>query len=135
MIRVMGSKDAEFEPLPMSHKIFTGMKYQLRKMPAGLGGSDASVFAMTIYDEPSIFYTANGYSKMLTVGLNADGKLDLRTDVEGNYVAVNRQFIEDAAHNFPGVTEESVAKVDQLAINMTLYMVTRWEALYFRKWK
>ena len=90
MKRVIPDVDKNFEPLPTNHPIFTeGYFADIKEVPPGLNFYKEPVFAMKIYGEIAILYTANDYGDMWQVGLNQQGQVDLRKDANDRYVAIN----------------------------------------------
>ena len=90
MKRVIPDVDKNFEPLPANHPIFTeGYFADIKEVPPGLNFYKEPVFAMKIYGEIAILYTANDYGDMWQVGLNQQGQVDLRKDANDRYVAIN----------------------------------------------
>ena len=57
--------------------------------PAGLNFYKEQVFAMKIFGEIAILYTANDHRDMWQVGLIQEGQIDLRKAADDRYVAIN----------------------------------------------
>ncbi|MEO6052668.1 MAG: DUF4159 domain-containing protein, partial [Chthoniobacterales bacterium] len=95
MRRVIPDKDKDFEILPKEHPIYTKGYYpEIRDVPAGLNYYREPIYALKIYGEIAILYTANDYGDMWQIGLYEDPKtkkmaIDMRMAATGGYVAIN----------------------------------------------
>ena len=127
MARVVGDKSMSFEALPLDHPIFNGMKYNLAEVPAGLNFYAEPVYAIRMYGELSIIYTPNDYGDMMTVGLNADAKVDTRRDANNRFVAIDSNLWENQSTYFRNVNEASLEKTYQFSTNLVYYLLTRWQ--------
>lgn len=127
MGRVVGDRSMEFEPLPADHRIFTGMKYSLTEPPAGLNFYQEPVYAMRIYGELSIIYTPNDYGDQMTVGLNSEGKIDTRRDVNNRFVAIDTHLWDHRGTYFRNVNEASLTRTYEFSTNLVYYLLTRWQ--------
>jgi hypothetical protein len=93
MRRVIPDVDKDFEPLPANHPIFTkGYFPEIKDVPPGLNFYREPVYALSIYGEIAILYTANDYGNMWQIGLNENGRVDLRRDERNQFVAVNQDI-------------------------------------------
>lgn len=128
MKRVMPDVDKEFEPLPTNHPIFTqGYFADVKETPAGLNFYREPVFAMKIYGEIAILYTANDYGDMWQVGINAQGQIDLRRGPRGDYVAVNPTIYQNRDIYLRNITPESLSTSFKFGTNVVIHLLTRWE--------
>lgn len=128
MKRVLDDKDIDFEPLPMDHALFSKMRYNITEMPEGLNFYAEPVYVMKVYDEISVIYTANDYGDMMRIGLNGEGKIDTRKDVNNEYVAIDRGFWEARHTYFRNLNEPALVKTYEFSIDMVFYLLTRWES-------
>lgn len=128
MRRVIPDKDKQFEPLPANHPIFTAGYYPgIRDTPAGLNYYQEPVYALKIFGEIAILYTANDYGDMWQIGLDEKGKIDLGTDEKGQYVAVNQTLYEKRGVYLHNLEEESIKRSFEFGINVITHLLTRWE--------
>jgi len=143
MRRVIPDVDKDFEPLPSNHPIFTDSYFpEIKEVPPGLNFYQEPVYAMEIYGEIGIIYTANDYGNMWQIGLNEQGEVDLRRDVHHAYVAINRH-IWDYRHTYLGnivprhptrvARGESPNQAENLIVtykfgtNIIVHLLTRWD--------
>lgn len=102
MRRVIPDVDKDFEPLPENHPIFTaGYFPEINTVPPGVNFYAEPVYALDIYGEIGILYTANDYGDMWQIGLNENGRVDLRRNDRGDFVAINT-MIWDNRHLYLG---------------------------------
>lgn len=94
MRRVIPDVDKDFEPLPANHPIFTaGYFPEVKDVPPGVNFYNEPVYALSIYGEVGILYTANDYGNMWQVGINENGRVDLRFDRDRwNILNVNQEI-------------------------------------------
>ena len=129
MKRVIPDVDKDFEPLPDNHPIFTQAYFpEIKTVPAGLNFYRLPIYAMKIYGEIGIIYTANDYGDMWQVGLLEDGKIDTRRDRNGRYVAINDVIYQNRAVYLRNITPESLATSYRFGINVVIHLLTRWES-------
>ena len=70
MKRVIPDVDKNFESLPPNHPIYTeGYFADIKEVPPGLNYYQEPVFAIKVYGEIAILYTANDYGDMWQIGL------------------------------------------------------------------
>lgn len=128
MKRVIPDVDKDFEPLPANHPIYSrGYFPEIKEPPPGLNFYQEPIYALKIFDEVAIIYTANDYGDMLQIGLTADGKVDLGRDRRGQPVATNLSIWENRNVYMNNVSEESVKKSYEFGINVVVHLLTRWE--------
>lgn len=128
MRRVIPDVDKEFEPLPENHPIFTNNYFpEIKSAPAGLNYYQEPVYALRIFGEIAILYTANDYGDMWQVGLGPDGKIDLGKDEKGQYIAVNQNIWERRGVYLHNIDEESIERSFKFGINVITHLLTRWD--------
>ncbi|MEO6847914.1 MAG: DUF4159 domain-containing protein [Chthoniobacterales bacterium] len=135
MRRVIPDKNKNFEELPKDHPLFTkGYFHDIHAVVPGLNHYDEPVYAIKMYGQVSVLYTANDYADMWQLGLREDLKthkqvLDLRLDENENYVAVNPvmlKYRESYVHNVsPAALEASY----RFGSNIIVHFLTRWDTL------
>lgn len=128
MKRVIPDVDKEFEPLPANHPIFTqGYFSDVKEVPPGLNFYREPVFALKIYGEIAILYTANDYGDMWQVGINQQGQIDLRRTARGDFVAINPTIYGNRDVYLRNITPEALATTFKFGTNVVIHLLTRWE--------
>lgn len=129
MKRVIPDVDKNFEPLPANHPIFTeGYFADIKEIPPGLNFYKEPVFAMKIYGEIAILYTANDYGDMWQVGLNQQGQIDLRKDANDRYVAINPDIYDRRDVYLRNIDPAALAACFKFGTNVVIHLLTRWES-------
>lgn len=129
MRRVIPDVDKNFEPLPNNHPIFTQTYFpEIKEVPAGLNYYREPVFAMKIYGEIAILYTANDYGDMWQVGLNQQGQIDTRRTASGQFVAINPMIYDNRAVYLRNISPESLNTAFRFGTNVVIHLLTRWES-------
>lgn len=129
MKRVIPDVDKNFDPLPPNHPIFTeGYFADVKEVPAGLNFYREPVFAMKIYGEIAILYTANDYGDMWQVGLNQQGQVDLRQNAEGKYVAINPEIYARRDIYLRNIEPAALSTCFKFGTNVVIHLLTRWES-------
>lgn len=129
MKRVIPDVDKDFEPLPANHPIFTQTYFpEVKEVPPGLNYYREPVFAMKIYGEIAILYTANDYGDMWQIGLNHQGQIDLRKDVHNRFVAINEMIWENRAVYLRNINTDSLVTAFRFGTNVVIHLLTRWES-------
>jgi hypothetical protein len=141
MRRVIPDIDKDFEPLPPNHPIYTaGYFPEIREVPPGVNFYSEPVYALSIYGEIGILYTANDYGDMWQIGLNEKDEVDLRRDRNNNFVAINRE-IWDNRHLYLGnITPtagtgrgaqqgvaQNILDTYKFGTNIIVHLLTRWD--------
>lgn len=128
MKRIIGDVDKDWEELPDSHPIFQRAYFpEIRTVPPGLNFYQEPVYALKIYDEIAILYTANDYGDMWQIGLTKDGKIDMGRDARGREIATNTNLWNYRDVYLGNLTPESVAESYKFGINVVVHLLTRWE--------
>jgi Domain of unknown function (DUF4159) len=129
MKRVIPDVDKNFEPLPANHPIFTeGYFADVKEVPAGLNFYREPVYAMKIYGEIAILYTANDYGDMWQVGLNQQGQIDLRKDANDRYVAINPDIYDRRDVYLRNIEPAALSTCFKFGTNVVIHLLTRWES-------
>jgi hypothetical protein len=128
MKRVIPDVDKDFEPLPANHPIFTKAYFSdIKGVPPGLNFYQVPIMALKIYGEIAILYTANDYGDMWQVGLNRQGQIDLRTDKNGQFVAINPMIYQNREVYLRNITPKSLDVSFRFGTNVVIHLLTRWE--------
>ena len=129
MRRVIPDVDKNFEPLPPNHPIFTdGYFADVKEVPAGLNFYKEPIFAMKIFGEIAILYTANDYGDMWQVGLNQEGQIDLRKSADDRYVAINPEIYDRRDVYLRNIEPVALATCFKFGTNVVIHLLTRWES-------
>lgn len=128
MKRVIPDVDKDFEPLPANHPVYSQAYFpEIKDTPPGLNYYKLPVFAMKIYGEIGVIYTANDYGDMWQIGLNAQNTIDMRRDANSNYVAVNRNIWDRRDVYVRNLKLEPLINTYKFGTNMVIHLLTRWE--------
>ena len=129
MKRVIPDVDKNFEPLPSNHPIYTeGYFADVKEVPPGLNFYKEPVFAMKIYGEIAILYTANDYGDMWQIGLNQQGQIDLRKNSDDKYVAINPDIYERRDVYLRNIEPAALSTCFKFGTNIVIHLLTRWES-------
>ncbi len=128
MRRVIPDVDKQFEPLPPNHPIFTKNYYpEIKTAPPGLNYYQEPVYALRVFGEIAILYTANDYGDMWQIGLGEDGKIDLGRDEKDRYVAINDTLYEQRGIYLHNLNQEAIEQSFKFGINVVTHLLTRWD--------
>jgi hypothetical protein len=129
MKRVIPDVDKDFEALPLNHPIFTQTYFpEVKEVPPGLNFYQLPVFAMKIYGEIAILYTANDYGDMWQIGLDQNGAIDMRTGANGLYVAINPDIFRQRNVYIRNIEPPALATSFKFGTNVVIHLLTRWES-------
>lgn len=129
MKRVIPDVDKDWETLPPNHPIFTQTYFsEVKDVPPGLNFYREPIYALKIYGEIAILYTANDYGDMWQVGINDQGQIDLRTDARGSHVAINDVIWNNRETYMRNITPESLLATYKFGTNIVVHLLTRWES-------
>ncbi|HEY5792603.1 MAG TPA: DUF4159 domain-containing protein [Chthoniobacterales bacterium] len=141
MRRVIPDVDKDFEPLPKDHPIYTKNYYpEIKETPPGLNYYREPIFALKIYGEIAVIYTANDYGDMWQIGLTDKGEVDLRRNQNNEFVAINpgiwasRNSYLGNISPPPGkkpnepVVATNLVDTYKFGTNIILHLLTRWES-------
>ncbi|MEI8385994.1 MAG: DUF4159 domain-containing protein [Verrucomicrobiota bacterium] len=129
MKRVIPDVDKDWETLPLNHPIYTSQAYypEIKEVPPGLNFYREPIFALKIYGEVAIIYTANDYGDMWQIGLNEQGQIDTRRNEKNQYVAINDVIFNNRAIYLRNITPESLNNTYKFGTNVVIHLLTRWE--------
>ena len=132
MRRVVPDVDKNFEPLPMNHEIFSRNPAKVYYtdivgVPAGMNFYQEPVYALKIYDEIAVLYTANDYGDMWQFGLNERGEIDNRRDENGHFVALNESMYAKRDLYFRNINPPALFATYKFGTNLIVHLLTRWE--------
>lgn len=128
MRRVIPDVDKDFEPLPPNHDIYTKGYYpEIKQVVPGLNYYAEPVFALKIYGEIAVIYTANDYGDMWQTGLDENGKIDFSRNEKGGYIAINKGFLDYNGLYVYNMNPAALTETYKFGINIITHLLTRWE--------
>lgn len=128
MKRVVPDVNKEFEALPPDHPIYTRTYFnEVRSVPPGVNFYAEPVYALKIYGEIAILYTANNYGDMWQIGLNERGEVDFRKDERDVPVAVNMELWGRRTNYVRNLEPKAIEQTYKFGINIVVHLLTRWE--------
>ena len=129
MRRVVPDVDKGFEPLPATHEIFTKAYYpEIKDIPAGMNFYREPIYALKIYGEIAVLYTANDYGDMWQFAMTEKGVFDTRRDETiHQFVAMNDAMWYRRDIYYRNITEAAVFATYKFGTNMIVHLLTRWE--------
>jgi hypothetical protein len=129
MKRVIPDVDKNFEPLPPNHPVYTeGYFADIKEVPPGLNYYKEPVFAIKVYGEIAILYTANDYGDMWQIGLTQDGQIDLRKSADDKYVAINSDLYDRRDVYLRNLEPAALSTCFKFGTNVVIHLLTRWES-------
>ena len=129
MRRVIPDVDKDWEVIPASHPIYAGAYFpEVRDVPSGLNFYKEPVYALKIFGEIAVLYTANDYGDMWQVGLDDKGQVDTRRNVRNAYVALNASVWNNRETYLRNVTPAALAQTYKFGTNIVIHLLTRWES-------
>ncbi len=129
MRRVVADVDKNFEPLPADHPLYSQAYFKdVKEMPAGLNNYRLPIYAMKMYGEVAILYTANDYGDMWQVGLDHDGRIDLGRNAAGQYVATNPAIYDQREVYIRNIDRDSLEASYRFGANVVMHLLTRWQS-------
>jgi hypothetical protein len=131
MRRVLPDKDKDWEELPKNHPLFDKSKVyfpEVTQIPPGLNFFQEPVYALKIYGEIAVIYTANDYGDMWQIGLLPDGKVDLRRNEKNQFIAINQGLWDNRGDYIRNITEPALDATYKFGTNIVLHLLTRWES-------
>lgn len=128
MKRVIPDVNKSWEPIPTDHPIFVDNYFsEIQNVVPGLNYYQEPIYALKIYGEIAIIYTANDYGDMLQFGLTAENQFDMSRDERYQYIAMNRTLYELRGNYIHNANEQAVLDSYKLATNLVIHLLTRWE--------
>lgn len=133
MRRVVPDVDKNFEPLPMSHDIFSRNPAKVYftdivGVPPGMNYYQEPVYALKIYGEIAVLYTANDYGDMWQFGINERGEIDTRRDENYRYVALDEAMYAKRDLYFRNISAPALFATYKFGTNIIVHLLTRWES-------
>ncbi len=131
MKRVIPDKDKDWGELPKNHPLFDARQAyypEVTTVPPGINFYNEPVYALKIYGEVAIIYTANDYGDMWQIGLLPDGKVDMRRNAQNQNVALNVNIWNNRDIYLRNISEPSLDLTYKFGTNIVLHLLTRWDS-------
>jgi hypothetical protein len=131
MKRVIPDKDKDWEELPKNHPLFDAKQAyfpEVTAVPPGINFYKEPVYALKIYGEVAIIYTANDYGDMWQIGLLPDGKVDMRRNEQRQFVALNDAIWTNRNVYLRNISDPSLDLTYKFGTNIVLHLLTRWDS-------
>jgi hypothetical protein len=131
MKRVIPDKDKDWEELPKNHPLYDARQAyfpEVIAVPPGINFYKEPVYALKIYGEVAIIYTANDYGDMWQIGLLPDGKVDTRKNEKNQMVALNQAIWDNRSIYLRNISEASLDVSYKFGTNLVLHLLTRWDS-------
>lgn len=130
MKKVLGGADTAWEPLAPGHPIFTkGFFPEVRQAPPGVNSSRVPVEVLKFRGQVAVLYTANDYGNIWQIGLDKAGKIDLRRNEKGAFVATNEKIWNNRGTYLRNLSEDAVVESYKFGTNVVVHLLDRWEDL------
>jgi hypothetical protein len=128
MKRVLPDQNIAWETLPITHQIYTQTYYpEIKTAQGGVNYYQEPVYALKLYGEISVLYTANDYGDMWQMGLTAKGQIDYSRDAGGAFLVLNDTFLQYGDIYFRNMDAKSLNDSYKFGTNIILHLLTRWE--------
>lgn len=130
MKRVVPDPDKNFEPLPLTHDIFTKSWFPLADIPKGMNYYADPVEHLDIDGKLAILYTPNDYSDMFTMRILPGDTEAAPTKPDKKYTSpllTNRTFSEYKGVFFRNYELQSCLACDEFAMNVVGYFLVRFD--------
>lgn len=129
MKRVIPDVDKDWETLPANHPIFSQAYFpEIKTVPPGINHYAEPVYALKIFGEVAIIYTANDYGDMWQIGLQQDGQIDQRRGEKGQFVALNPSIWNARGIYIRNLTPPALLNTYKFGTNIVIHLLTRWES-------
>ncbi|MDP9292396.1 MAG: DUF4159 domain-containing protein [Verrucomicrobiota bacterium] len=130
MRRVVPDVDKKFEPLPPGHDLYNVAKIyypEVHEPPAGINYYREPVYALKIFGEIAVLYTANDYGDMWQIGLTEKLEIDHRRNERKEYVALNPTLWNLRNTYIRNLEAPALAATYKFGTNVVIHLLTRWE--------
>jgi hypothetical protein len=128
MKRVLPDQNIAWETLPADHPIYTQAYYpEIRQAPEGMNYYQEPVYALKLFGEVSILYTANDYGDMWQIALTEKGDIDMSRDENDHLVVTNERLLFYRDVYFRNLEVRPIADSYKFGTNIVVHLLTRWE--------
>lgn len=123
--------DREWESVPKDHPIFNTY-FRMKNIPKGMNNYNEPLEQMKIGDELAVVYTLNDYSDLWQTALNEENKIDPDLYLDEDSGAYYYKWGDHYGNYLTGflyrnVNDESIVEANQLAINIVVHLLTRYQ--------
>ena len=128
MKRVLPDNDIAWSALPPDHAIYTKTYFpEIRAVPSGMNYYQEPVYALKVYDEIAVIYTANDYGDMWQIGIDEHGDYDYRRDENNRLVAINEAMLDRREVYYRNLEVKPLNDSYKFGTNIILHLLTRWD--------
>jgi hypothetical protein len=128
MKRVLPDQNIAWETLPADHPIYTQAYYpEIRQVPEGLNYYQEPVYALKLYGEISVLYTANDYGDMWQIALTENGDIDMSRDENDRLVVTSDWLLANRNVYFRNLEVKPITDSYKFGTNIIVHLLTRWE--------
>jgi hypothetical protein len=128
MKRVLPDQNIAWEPLPADHPLYTQAYYpEVRQVPEGLNYYQEPIYALKLYGEISVLYTANDYGDMWQIALTEKGDIDLSRDENDHLIVTNERLLNFRNMYFRNLEVKPITDSYKFGTNIIVHLLTRWE--------
>jgi len=129
MKRVIPDSDKNFEPLPMTHDVFTKSWFNLSKIPEGMNYYAEPLEHIDLDGKLAVIYTPNNYSDLMFVHiLPGDSEIDLSYNPPKYTLFTNITTYNRRGTFFRNLDLDSAVAADQLGMNIIGFLLVRFDA-------
>lgn len=128
MKRVIPDPDKNFEPMTMTHEVFTKSWFPITKLPQGINYYSEPIQHLDLDGKLAIIYTPNDYTDLMNVHiLSGDTEIDASNPpkfiLRTSWTAYTNRDVF-----FRNLNLESVLAADRLGMNIVGFLLVRFDA-------
>jgi hypothetical protein len=128
MKRVVPDADKNFEPMALTHEIFTKSWFPLSKVPTGMNYYAEPLQHLDLDGKLAIIYTPNNYNDLMAMHvLPGDTELDV-SDPPKYALSSNQLTWRNNEFFFRNLSLESALNADRLGMNIIGFILVRFDA-------
>jgi hypothetical protein len=133
MKRVLPDIDKNFEPVPVTHDIFTKGWFPMSELPPGMNYRADSMQMIRIDGKIAVIYTPDDYSDMMTMALapgsdsNNAQYIPFHQWREDDPIFTSLFFERDSKFYFRNYEAPSVMDVDKMCMNIVTHLLIRFD--------
>ena len=128
MKRVLPDQNIAWETLPADHPIYTQTYYpEIRQAPEGMNYYQEPVYALKLFGEISVLYTANDYGDMWQIALTEKGDIDMSRDESDHLVVTSEKLLYNREVYFRNLEVKPITDSYKFGTNIIVHLLTRWE--------
>lgn len=128
MKRVVPDADKNFEPMALTHEIFTKSWFPLSKVPPGMNYYAEPIQHLDLDGKLAIIYTPNNYNDLMALHI-LPGDTELDTSDPPKYpLSTNQLTWRNHEFFFRNLSLESALSADRLGMNIIGFILVRFDA-------